>query len=781
MGIDRYIKNRAAAFIMCLFVGIMAAQGMILRGTVSDGEDPMPGALVELCGSDSVPVATAVTDTDGRFSITHDLTGKSLLKISMPGFRSSVLPVPENSENVEIGIVQLIGNSVELNEVAVTAKGVINGANHYTVFPREELLKNSSSSLNVLAGLSLPGLEVNPVLQTASVNGKPIVYQINGVPKSLNQILAIDPDKISKVLYSDNPSIKYEEQGVGGIINIVLNDRANGGTIYQNLMSALTCGMVNNTSRVSLNHGKSEFDVEYALNYRDYTHNDVDRSESYLATADKLTRNYIGRGKMNYANHDLSASYTYIPTMATLLSATLRWDIHHNEWRTWSVNRDVMNGIETTSSQNDRSIKVPSSTPSLDIYFRHEFRDKSILEANAVGTYLYAKSDWMQQFDYATDVDKFVNNVINKKKSIIAEISWEKPFSGITTRFGARDTYNSSNNTYTTATNEDRTRLKSNNLYIYGEASGKICKWFSYSIGTGLRCFHVKDNKNSVSYSRNLTKLNAKIGSFGGFAINASASYGPQLPAISNMDNTSQTIDEYNIRRGNPSLKPAQSLLGRLILSYQPNDLFTTYLRTSAQRLWDPMVSSVSYSDGYYVTETVNASRYIHYSINWDLVFTLDFAENVYMQIKATPSFNRYVMAYYPFYRHTLNDWAISGEISFMYNQWGFFASVEPSHSSLYGETISYTGPYTGIQVNWRWNDFTFNASYNWIAYRKGSTQKSRSLSAINPTCYYSRITDNANAVMVGVVYRLNFGEKYDKKMRKLKNSDTSKSAYMLD
>ncbi len=767
--------------IITVFAGCHIANGITVSGTVCDTNEPLAGATVALCSPDSVEVLSTVCDVNGNFTLQKDDLTSNLLKVSMTGYNTTYVSLPTNADHIETGTIKLSNSSVELNEVSISATGIIAGVDKYTVYPRETLLKNSASSLNVLASLSLPGLVVNPAMRTASIDGKSIIYQINGIPKSLNQILALNPEQISRIEYSDNPSMRYQNDNAGGVINLILKEKPSGGDLYQYTLAGLTCGIVNNSTQVSYNYKDSEFTIGYDLELRDYRHNDVEREERFMAQSPTLSKVYdTNAGKMSYNTNDIILTYAYVPHQETMFLATASWNFGSNKWLTRNKNLDFSDGLLTSSSDNNRNIKGSNSIPSLDLYLRQELKDKSTLEVNGVLTHLKTTSDWNQDFSYSSGIyERYINNVDNKKTSVIGEVSWLKPIKSVSLRLGVKNRYSTSHNQYTTATDDDRTELESEDLYLYSELSGQTGK-LGYTVGYGLRYFRVDNGSLCKDYFCNLAKVRLKLGSFGGFSANASLNFGPQLPSLGSMDDTRQVIDNLTMRAGNPTLKPAQMIIGSITASYRFNN-FSTYLRGRIQRIWDPLFQEITFNDGYYITKTVNADRYINRHIEWNLSYTYDINENAYIQADIKPAVDHFVTADGHSFRHTLTNWSVYGQLSFFYRNWAVFASVTPSSKSLYDEVESYTGPITSLQATWRWRDFTFTGFYQWIAYSKGDYKWRRNLSAINPSVYYSMIKDNANMVAVSVSYRLNFGRQYSKKSRTLKNKDRATSASILD
>jgi len=54
------------------------------------------------------------------------------------------------------------------------------------------------------------------------------------------------------------------------VINIILNPSINGGSVMANLLTGVTTGFLNGNVGIDYHHGKSEWELNYAANWRDY-------------------------------------------------------------------------------------------------------------------------------------------------------------------------------------------------------------------------------------------------------------------------------------------------------------------------------------------------------------------------------------------------------------------------------------------------------------------------------------------------------------------------------
>lgn len=93
--------------------------GQSITGKITDTENqPVEYANVVALTSDSIFVSGVTSDTQGNFSLLlpKQLPHAALLKISFIGYEDKYL----NCSNGDVGTIQLVPTTVQLNEVTVT-------------------------------------------------------------------------------------------------------------------------------------------------------------------------------------------------------------------------------------------------------------------------------------------------------------------------------------------------------------------------------------------------------------------------------------------------------------------------------------------------------------------------------------------------------------------------------------------------------------------------------------------------------------------------------------
>ena len=220
-----------------LLAGPAAAQSAVpTSGVVSGvvrtgGRAPVPAAAVALRRSaDTSVVARSSTDSSGTFRLKGLAPGGYRLEVRRLGFgvaaRSGVT-ITAAAARVELGVIRL-------EPIAVALEGVTVSAARPPVVVLPDRNVYSAGGVPVAAGgmatdvlRSIPELQVSAEGSVTArgstpqihINGRPAPMQGEALDRYLQQLPA---ERIDRVEVVSNPSARYEADGQGGIVNIVL-------------------------------------------------------------------------------------------------------------------------------------------------------------------------------------------------------------------------------------------------------------------------------------------------------------------------------------------------------------------------------------------------------------------------------------------------------------------------------------------------------------------------------------------------------------------------------
>lgn len=205
-----------------------------IKGTIIDENDKKPveyATISLLNGEDSSLVSGALADEKGAFVIDQLKFGKYLIKASFIGYGtvfSNAVTIKPGNEEVNIGNIALATSAQTLKEVEIQGeKSTIEHTIDKTVF-------NVGSNSIVTGGSATDVLRQVPTVnvdQDGNINVRGsgnITVWINGKPSGItgaNRQAVLDQipaNTIEKVELITNPSARYDAEGMGGILNIIL-------------------------------------------------------------------------------------------------------------------------------------------------------------------------------------------------------------------------------------------------------------------------------------------------------------------------------------------------------------------------------------------------------------------------------------------------------------------------------------------------------------------------------------------------------------------------------
>lgn len=242
------MKNNTLRLItLCSMLFILSAsifgqeksKGTVIRGTVVDKTSgtALESATVQVFNStDSSLYSGASTDKDGSFVINSVQEGLYTVKVSYIGYATAVaknVNVTGDKKEINFGTVKLEVNSEMTQEINVEGEAptmtMEGGKKIYDA--KKDLTAQNGNVLDLLK--NVPSITVdndgNVSLRGSSnvkilIDGKPSALLSNGTQVLQN----IPASNIDKVEIINNPSAKFEAEGVSGIINLVLKQGKNG-------------------------------------------------------------------------------------------------------------------------------------------------------------------------------------------------------------------------------------------------------------------------------------------------------------------------------------------------------------------------------------------------------------------------------------------------------------------------------------------------------------------------------------------------------------------------
>ncbi len=226
---DFHLKIGTLLFLFITVLGSPTRASEKLQGQISgiisdeSSGEGLPYATILLTSSlDSSFSKGIITDSEGNFSIGELSYGSYIIEVSFMGFEKKTQYLELNKKKINLNI-KLRKKEYSFSEVEVSAEKELKeeGIEKTTVNVTKNMTLSGGNALDVMQSLPSVDLDINGQIQYRGSNRVTIL--INGKPselvKSLEQIPA---DQIEKVELINNPSAKYEADGMSGIINVVM-------------------------------------------------------------------------------------------------------------------------------------------------------------------------------------------------------------------------------------------------------------------------------------------------------------------------------------------------------------------------------------------------------------------------------------------------------------------------------------------------------------------------------------------------------------------------------
>lgn len=745
-----------------------------IGGYVLSAKDSLslPGATVRLMDVDSTFISGTSAGSDGAFAVDCKNKSNAVLVISSIGYSSRQIMIEGIKKGMSIGEIYLQEDNVNLDEVVVKANNKTERVDKSIVFPSIHQLKVSNSALSLLQNLNLSGLNIDAVEQKININGAEPVYMVNGIVKSKHEFLTVNPKDIKRIEYADSPSIRYLDKGAGGVINLVLKNKNDGGSFWGNALGSPMTGFLNTDVYFSYNKAKSEYSINYFNNWRDYKHRWTNKEERFIAPGNTIERKFVGvNSPFGYFSQGLYFGYTYQYDINTMFSVAFRNDFGKQHT---SINGDVSDSSKDLAYFRESKSTFNSYRPELDLFFSKKMKNNQTLEVNVVGTFQDASYD-RALVDKMLNHNNEINNPIdNSYKSVISEILYKKNFKKVGLNFGFQNTLGTTNNTYHNDSSNKET-LRENNNYVYGNLFGKMNK-FSYSIGSGLKVLSVNNLMNKRLFVKNQSMLSLMYSVNDHLNLKMSSFYTPQLPALSQLSDVTQVYDEMMIIKGNPQLKAAHTIGSKLFINYDKGKLNLSLTSGYKRQMNSIYMDVAHYKDKVFISQYKNATD--NTCVNIEAKSSLTAILN-HINLYATVGYNYFTSKGSDFNHHLGNlYWDVSAQV--YWDKWTFSAYYVKPKKSLNNQILDFGDNNSQVSLGYKYKNLDLFAAVKFPFERNGWHWSEKNLSGINPGRTEVYIKDNRQMLLLGLTYSFNFGKGLQKSNKKLSNTSSSTSTSIL-
>ncbi len=361
----------------------------VVLGTVVDAESGEPLSTVHIAVraslGDSVVLATTLTDREGRFNLTEIPPGDYYLTFGLIGYADlsrEMTLAAETTSTTSLGSLTMTPAALVLDglDVITTRPAVTYEADRDVYSVDAMATAAGGSASDVLS--NIPDLEVDPDGKVSLRGEAPTIY-IDGRPapmrgESLDDFLQGFPaENIENIEVMSNPSARYESEGTGGVVNIVLKRGVSLGLTGNYSINAGSRGELGTSGRISRQSGPLSLNGSGSLRMTGRESNTSELRQNLRA--DPVT--YLGQDALSdrstwSGNIDLRAEYSL--SEETTLNARGRFrsnDSGSDRITTYTE----MEADWSIVDQYDRTVFSESFGNSADASFelRHDFAPRN--------------------------------------------------------------------------------------------------------------------------------------------------------------------------------------------------------------------------------------------------------------------------------------------------------------------------------------------------------------------------------------------------------------------
>jgi ferric enterobactin receptor len=360
------MKSLLSLFILISFSLSLKAQATNpgkITGKVVDAttKAPVDYATVSVFKQGSTsPFNGASTDPKGNFKIDNLPTGDYKLTIDFLGYKTQTIDhviISDAVKSVSLGDVLLSPMQSQLKEVTITAQApsVETKIDKLVYNPGNDLSAQGGTATDILKKVPMVSVDIDGNVEL--MGNANIRFLINGKPSSIfgaslaDALQSIPASQIKNIEVITSPGAKYDAEGTGGIINIVLKDSKIQGV---NGVVNLSGGSRFENGSLNLNARKGNFGVNIFFGGNEQlntpTITDLNRTSNSSTTVTQLNQ----QGLNNFKRHGYQSGISF------------NWDISKKDQLTAAFNFNHFGNSGYGSTNQNQTSLVTASNSTID-------------------------------------------------------------------------------------------------------------------------------------------------------------------------------------------------------------------------------------------------------------------------------------------------------------------------------------------------------------------------------------------------------------------------------
>lgn len=558
-------------------------------GTILDSisKKPVEYASVRICKvEDSSVVSGIYTDEKGFFVLEQLPSGKFFARITQLDYKEKFIGpfvLTPQKPLKKLGTIGLVSNASAIEEIVVTGKKqVLQSSIDKKVYNVGEDISVQGGTANDVLN-NIPSIEIDQDGKLSLRGDGNVTILIDGRPSTLGKAAldGISASSIDRIEVVTNPGAKYDPDGTSGIINIVLKKNIRRGINGNVNLSAATGNTFNGSTALSLRNTKFNLYGNVNSDYRDGFRNNYSTIDQRITTDSIVGLNQVRLGQ------DLSKNTTakigmdlYVKDRNTVFWS-LAGNVNNRTRLGDQVNYRTINRLDTIQNWN-RFSSDPSKRYNADanLGWNHEFdKEKGTLDLTFSQSLSAENNEGFYFQEDVFPISPFVQDqtLSSKENNSISTLSFdivrqlpkewrlETGLKGIHRNMVVNT--NSASRINTALPYQPDTLAFFNYAYterIYSAYGTMAKQWnkFKYQFGVRLEQSYQEPRLISKKLNYSNDYFNIFPSGFVRYQLakksELSLGYSKRInrPNAENLNPFTSYADPFNLRRGNPALRP---------------------------------------------------------------------------------------------------------------------------------------------------------------------------------------------------------------------------------
>jgi len=564
----------------------------VLSGTIIDSisKKPLEYTSVKIFNhADSSFVMGIYTETNGEFLLYQIPSGKYFIKIMLLNYQSKWIrdiSFTNDKPDRVLGAIKLIpDNAKELEVAKVSAnKKILETSFDKKVYNISEDLTARNGSVNDVLN-NIPSVEVDQdgkiTLRgdgnvTILIDGRPSVMSGNSAKSFLD---ALPANMVERIELVTNPSAKYDPDGTSGIINIVLKKNKLKGVNGNVNLNGATGNILNGSTSLSMRNSKMNVYGTYSYRHYEGARNNFGEMNRYFKEDSLFRLNQNRLGTDYNVGHTVKFGSDFYLKDRHVLGFNITGSIGDRTREGNLVNKQL-NSLGNSLAEWNRISHDPSKQKNMDVNlnYKYDFKeDKGSLSLDATQSIGTDTTGGKYNQNYSLPIPSSKNqqlsNLENNRVSTVMldyvrvlpkNIRIEAGVKSII-RYSTNDAHSETQDAFSIFKNDSLSTFK----YSYDEQIYSSYGNFAQHLGKlkyqgGVRVERSFQTPNLISQNLAFAKdyFNVFPSAFITYTVikdfDLTLNYSKRINRASseNLNPFTSYADPYNLRKGNPELRP---------------------------------------------------------------------------------------------------------------------------------------------------------------------------------------------------------------------------------